>query len=65
MICILYIIVSTFQTLASQMSLMGQILPLIVGDYVPEDDEHWKLFVQMMDIVDILFSRVLCFNIYK
>jgi len=38
------------------MNLMGHILPLIIGDFIPEDDEYWKLFVQMMDIVDILFS---------
>ena len=45
-----------FKHLASQMSLMGHILPLIIGDYIPEDDEYWKLFTQMMDIVDVLFS---------
>lgn len=38
------------------MSLMGHILPLIIGDFVPEDDQHWELFLQLMDIVDILFS---------
>ena len=28
----------------------------MVGDFIPEDDEHWQLFLQMMDIVDHLFS---------
>ena len=42
--------------LASQMWLLGRILPLVIGDYVPEDDEHWRLYLQMMDIVDILFA---------
>ena len=37
------------------MWLLGRILPLIIGDYVPESDAHWKLYLQMMDIVDILF----------
>ena len=31
-------------------------LPLIIGNFVPEDDQHWELFLQLMDIVDILFS---------
>ena len=35
---------------------MGHILPLIIRDNIPEDEEYWKLFVQMMDIVDVLFS---------
>ena len=38
------------------MNLMGRILPLIIGDFVPEDDQHWELFLHLMDIVDILFS---------
>ena len=41
---------------ASQMWLLGRILPLIIGEHVPEDDEHWMLFLQLMDIVDILFA---------
>jgi len=32
------------------------VLPLIIGDFVLEDDQHWELFLQLMDIVDILFS---------
>ena len=38
------------------MKLLGRILPLIIADLVPEDDEHWELYLQMMEIVDILFS---------
>ena len=41
---------------ALQMWLLGQILPLLVGDYIHEDDEHCNLFLKLMDIVDILFS---------
>ena len=37
------------------MWLLGQILPLLVGDFVDDDDEHWMLFLQLMDIVDLLF----------
>ena len=45
--------------LASQMWLLGRILPLIIGDHVPEDNEHWLLFLQLMEIVDLLFSPAL------
>ena len=37
------------------MWLLGQILPLLVGDFV-DDDEHWLLFLQLMEIVNLLFS---------
>ena len=35
---------------------LGRILPLVIGECIPEDDERWMLYLQMMDIVDILFS---------
>ena len=38
------------------MWLFGCILPLIIGEHVPEDDDRWLLFLQLMDIVDLLFS---------
>lgn len=30
--------------------------PLIVGDCVSEDNDHWLLFLRMMEIVGLLFS---------
>lgn len=42
--------------IASQMWLLGWILPLVIGEYVPKNDEHWRLYLQMMDIVDVLFA---------
>lgn len=38
------------------MWLLGRILPLIIGEYVPENDERWRLYLNMMNIVDILFA---------
>jgi len=38
------------------MWLLGRILPLLIGEFVPEQDEHWELFLQMMEIVDLLFA---------
>ena len=37
------------------MWLLSRILPLVIGDFVPEDDERWLNYLLMMDIVDLLF----------
>ena len=44
------------QFLASQMWLLGRILPLIIGEFVPEEDQSWDLYLRMMEKVDLLFS---------
>ena len=38
------------------MWLLGRILPLIIGDCVTNDDDYWLLFLQLMEIVDLLFA---------
>ena len=38
------------------MWLLGCILPLVIGEHVPEDEKRWLLFLHLMDIVDLLFS---------
>ena len=45
-----------YNFIASQMWLLGRILPLLIGEYIPEEDERWTLYLQLMNIVDILFS---------
>ena len=37
------------------MWLLGWILPLLIADHVPSDDDYWQLFLQLMEIVDHLF----------
>lgn len=37
------------------MWLLGRILPLVIGDYVPDDDERWLNYLMLMDVVDLLF----------
>ena len=37
------------------MWLLARILPILIGDCVDEDDGHWQLYLQLMEIVDILF----------
>ncbi len=38
------------------MWLLGRILPIVIGDLVPEGDPYWENYLLMMRIVDILFS---------
>ena len=38
------------------MWLLGRILPSVIGEHVPDDDERWVLFLCLMDIVDLLFA---------
>lgn len=38
------------------MLLLMKILPLAIGDSIPNDDEHWLCYLKMMSIVSYLFS---------
>ncbi|XP_044173356.1 uncharacterized protein LOC122957349 [Acropora millepora] len=44
---------------ANQMWCRGLHLPLIVGNLVPEDDEHWQHYCTLLQIVRIIFSPVI------
>jgi len=35
---------------------LGRMLPVMIGHYVPEDDQHWIHFIELLDIVDLIFS---------
>lgn len=45
----------THQT-ASQMWCLIRHLPLLIGDKVPEDNEHYELLLLLLDCMDIIFS---------
>ena len=34
----------------------GLQVPLLIGEYIPEEDERWTLYLQLMDIVDVVFT---------
>ena len=40
-------------SIASQMWLLGRLLPLIIGKYVCSDDKHWRCYLQLLRIVTI------------
>ena len=41
---------------ASQMWLLSQYLPLMIGAEIPNDDEHWKSFTLLLQIMQYLFA---------
>ena len=38
---------------------LARMLPVMVGHYVSEDDEHWLHYIELLDIVDLIFSPTL------
>ena len=41
---------------AAQMWLFSRILPIMIGDKIPEDDQYWVNFLRVLEIADRLFS---------
>ena len=41
------------------MWLLGHLLPYLLGEYVPETDDHWKNYVLMVTITGLLLSPVI------
>lgn len=46
-----------FSVLAMQMWTLGRFLPLVIGHLIPESNEYWENFLNLLEIMDILFSR--------
>lgn len=36
---------------AAQMWCLARFLPVMIGSLVPEDDEHWQVLLEIMDVV--------------
>ena len=43
-------------TVAVQLWTLGRMLPVMIGHYVPENDEYWIHYIELLDIVDLIFS---------
>lgn len=41
---------------AAQMWLLGRMIPFMVGNKVPPDDEHWINYMDLLTIVDLLLA---------
>ena len=44
---------------ATKMWCLGQLLPLMIGELIPEDSEHWLNFLRLLTIMDYLFAPVM------
>ena len=44
---------------ASQVWCLGRLLPLIIGDLVPDDDPYWDNYLLLLTIVDYVFAPTL------
>ena len=45
--------------LASQLWCLGCLLPLLIGDLVPDDDPYWDNYLLLLTIVDYVFAPTL------
>lgn len=48
-----------FINIASQMWLLGRLLPLMVAHLVPKENSKWKSFLLLLKIMDYLLSPVI------
>lgn len=44
---------------AAQWWCLAQLLPIMLGDKIPENDEHWENFLTLLDILDYLMAPVI------
>ena len=49
---------NAYSVSASQMWYLGRFLPLLIGDFIPEDDDYWENFLTLLDIIDYVFAPV-------
>ena len=35
---------------------LGRLLPVMIGHLIPEDNVHWSHYLEVLDIMDLLFS---------
>ena len=40
-----------------QMWTFARFLPVIIGHKIPKDDEHWRNFLCLLEITNIVFAR--------
>ena len=47
---------------ASQMLLLVQILPLLIADKIPENEDHWGCFILLRQIFDLMLAPIVTEN---
>ena len=46
-----------YTSTASQMWLLGRLLPLMIGTKVPRGDVHWECYIQLLRIITVPTSQ--------
>lgn len=54
-----YYIVLSVYPLASQAWCFGRFLPLLIGDLIPEHNEHWNSYKVFLKIMEYIFAPIL------
>ena len=47
---------TTYVYVAAEMWCLARLLPLMIGEHVPEDNERWELFKTFLMILDYVFA---------
>ena len=55
----IYLSITCFFFSAAQMWCLCRLLPLMIGEKIPESDRRWKNFLVLLDIIDIVFSPLM------
>lgn len=42
--------------IASQMLTLGRMLSVMIGHFIPQDDEHWIHYIQLLYIIYLIFA---------
>ena len=48
-----------FHVTANEMWCLARFLPLLIGEFIPEDDDHWEAYCILLEIVRIAFSPLI------
>ena len=48
----------TLRSSASQMLLLLRILPFLIADKIPEDEDHWHCFILLRKIFDLVHQNI-------
>ena len=48
--------------IASRIWTLARCLPVMIGDHIPQGEVHWEHFLQLLEILEIVFSSVVSQN---
>lgn len=51
-------IMTNYNYIASKMWTLARYLPLLIGRNIPDEDSHWLHYLELLDIIDLVFAQV-------